>query len=274
MPDGSAALSLYKGMFSRQEADAIYEYLLTSDVSWMQHFHEKFRYGKAEAPKQPRLTASFAVDGKTRYDYSDVKQKPQPFSPTIQLFVDRCKTVDATNVDNILANRYVWAAGHHIAEHRDSPKGLDPHTSVLSASFGSPGRFKVYLQKRRNDKGKNATDNVKVNAETKKADRQAAGSTVGDQKTSTHAKKSIKKSKHKTPKRKALVDVLVEHGDLLVMHGPPRKSLPNALLAPGMQDVFTHAVPCPGAKELSKWNAKWPQFDRRFNLTGRESQHM
>lgn len=72
-----------------------------------------------------------------------------------------------------------------------------------------------------------------------------------------HTRRFVVKRKHKLPTdkvNKAVLEVYLRHGDVLVMH-------------PGMQREFVHGVPLPTKKEESLYGSE--PWKHRFNCTGR-----
>ncbi len=240
LPDGSPALTLYRGWYRHGQGDALYAHLAQpEETKWKQEVSPKFQYDKPQPPLEPRLTTGWTTDTDRVFRYSRRVVVGVAFTPPIQQLVDDCyslhsadeKTKRPSKGNFVFGNQYVdyqdkdkkQLSGHHISQHPDAEADSNPYAPIYSLSLGSPRRFKVYAMK------------------TPKPE----------------------DGSRRTP-RKPVVDLLVEHGDLLVMHGRPGAGLP------GMQQLFVHSVAAPSQKEMQKWNTQWPPFDRRFNLTIRD----
>lgn len=281
LPTGEPAVTLYKGLYRGAKADALYQELADpTKTTWTQKEAKKFQFKKAVAPKEPRYTTGFSTSPDRVFEYSGQKIQGVPFTSNIQQFVDDCYVLEkaATTKERerkatisssssssgetkkdtkqqkkqeekvkrarqealqretapsnfVFGNNYKnWKdekktvlSGHHISAHPDAEKGTDPLACIWSLSLGSPRRKKFMYQV----KGEEPEDGSK------------------------------------RPNRVPVINVLLEHGDVLCMHARP------SLVDDGLQQLYEHYVPAPTKNQMQEYDRRWPQFDQRFNLTGR-----
>lgn len=141
LPD--AAIVYYPAFFNKEEADSIYDELIT-EIPWQQ---DEIRvFGKIHP--QPRLTALFGNQGKS-YSYSNLKMQPHPWNLLLQQIKSKIESVCETDFTTVLLNYYRDGKDSN-GWHADNEKELGTNPIIASVSFGAERTFQL---KHNTDKG-------------------------------------------------------------------------------------------------------------------------
>ena len=136
LPD--AEVLLFRNLFSKNEADALFEEL-RQEVSWKQ---EKINlYGKEYA--LPRLTAWYGEPNKT-YIYSGITVEASPWIPVILKIKERIERVSASKVifNSVLLNLY-RDGSDGVSWHADDEPELGEDPVIGSVSLGEERSFQM-----------------------------------------------------------------------------------------------------------------------------------
>jgi len=132
VPD--AHIEYYPNFFSEEEANALFEKLLT-ETSWQQDNITVF--GKTYP--QPRLTALFGNEGMP-YSYSNITMHPQPWNEILLQMKLKITEVTQSDFTTVLLNRYRNGQDSN-GWHADNEKELGTNPTIASISLGAPRAF-------------------------------------------------------------------------------------------------------------------------------------
>ena len=145
LPD--AEVLLFRNLFSKNEADALFEELRQA-VSWQQ---EKINlYGKEYA--LPRLTAWYGEPNKT-YIYSGITVEASPWIPVILKIKERIERVSNVPFNSVLLNRY-RNGSDGVSWHADDEPELGENPVIGSVSLGEERSFQMKHKTDKNAKNK------------------------------------------------------------------------------------------------------------------------
>uniref|UniRef100_A0A8C2T459 DNA oxidative demethylase ALKBH2 n=1 Tax=Coturnix japonica TaxID=93934 RepID=A0A8C2T459_COTJA len=141
----------YRLLFSRAEADAIYQQLEKE----VEYFEGKGRmFGKWH--QIPRKQVTYG-DPELTYTYSGVTFSPKPWIPVLNHIRDRLVLETGHAFNFVVINRYKDGEDH-IGEHRDDEKELVPRSPIASVTFGA---CRDFVFRHCDSRGKNATRHIK-----------------------------------------------------------------------------------------------------------------
>ena len=145
LPD--AEVLLFRNLFSKNEADALFEELRQA-VSWQR---EKINlYGKEYA--LPRLTAWYGEPNKT-YIYSGITVEASPWIPVILKIKERIERVSNVPFNSVLLNRY-RNGSDGVSWHADDEPELGENPVIGSVSLGEERSFQMKHKTDKNAKNK------------------------------------------------------------------------------------------------------------------------
>lgn len=136
LPLPDAVFEFYPNFFNKEEADLLYEKILT-ETPWQQD--DITIFGKKIA--QPRLTSLFGNEGKP-YSYSGITMQPNPWNTTLIYIKDKIEQTAEKNFTTVLANLYRNEKDSN-GWHADNEKELGRNPIIASVSFGEERKFQL-----------------------------------------------------------------------------------------------------------------------------------
>uniref|UniRef100_A0A6I8Q8D4 DNA oxidative demethylase ALKBH2 n=2 Tax=Xenopus tropicalis TaxID=8364 RepID=A0A6I8Q8D4_XENTR len=123
----------YTSLFSKNEADDIFQQLEKDIVYFSGNLSQVMVYGKWH--NVPRKQVMYGDEG-LHYTFSGITLSPKPWIPVLVHIKERLQLATGHSFNFVLINRYK-DGNDHIGEHRDDEKELVPQSPIASVSFGA-----------------------------------------------------------------------------------------------------------------------------------------
>lgn len=110
------------------------------ELLWQEHpkeFHEVVIHGKRV--KTPRWQQAYGKN----YEYTGSKNNALPIKKIDRKYIDWCKENIDKRLNGLLINWYDGDSQHYIGKHRDSVKGLEERSPIVTISHGEERVFRL-----------------------------------------------------------------------------------------------------------------------------------